>query len=98
MTNQELEYRALKILEQQPDLTQRQLSEALGVGLGFSGSVCHVPGNLCCHGTESAVKSVRHESVISPNSVNDRGCKGVMSVLNRCAFQIVTSERNFSFL
>ena len=34
MTNQELEYLALKILEQQPDLTQRQLSEALGVSLG----------------------------------------------------------------
>ena len=34
MTNQELEYRALKILEQQPDLTQRQLAEALGVSLG----------------------------------------------------------------
>ena len=34
MTNQELEYRALKILEQQPDLTQRQLSEQLGVSLG----------------------------------------------------------------
>ena len=34
MTNQELEYRALKILEQQPELTQRQLSEALGVSLG----------------------------------------------------------------
>ena len=34
MTNQELEYRALKLLEQQPNLTQRQLSEALGVSLG----------------------------------------------------------------
>jgi EPS-associated MarR family transcriptional regulator len=34
MTNQELEYRALKILEQQPDLTQRQLAEELGVSLG----------------------------------------------------------------
>ena len=34
MINQELKYRALKILEQQPDLTQRQLSEALGVSLG----------------------------------------------------------------
>ena len=34
MINQELEYRALKILEQQPELTQRQLSEALGVSLG----------------------------------------------------------------
>ena len=34
MTNQELEYRALKILELQPNLTQRQLSEALGVSLG----------------------------------------------------------------
>ena len=34
MINQELEYRALKILEQQPDLTQRQLSEVLGVSLG----------------------------------------------------------------
>ena len=34
MTNQELEYRALKILEQQPDLTRRQLAEALGVSLG----------------------------------------------------------------
>ena len=34
MTNQELEYSALKILEQQPDLTQRQLAEKLGVCLG----------------------------------------------------------------
>jgi|GEM_PF-475954 len=34
MTKQELEYRALKLLEQQPDLTQRQLAEALGVSLG----------------------------------------------------------------
>ena len=34
MVIQDLEYRALKILEQQPDLTQRQLSEALGVSLG----------------------------------------------------------------
>ena len=34
MTKQELEFRALKILEQQPELTQRQLSEALGVSLG----------------------------------------------------------------
>ena len=34
MTNQELEYRALKILEQHPELTQRQLSEELGVSLG----------------------------------------------------------------
>ena len=34
MVDQELEYRALKILEQQPDLTQRQLAEALGVSLG----------------------------------------------------------------
>jgi EPS-associated MarR family transcriptional regulator len=34
MTNQELEYRALKILEQQPNLTQRQLAKELGVSLG----------------------------------------------------------------
>ncbi len=34
MTKQELEYRALKILEQQPDLTQRQLAKELGVSLG----------------------------------------------------------------
>ena len=34
MTKQELEYQMLKILEQQPELTQRQLSEALGVSLG----------------------------------------------------------------
>lgn len=34
MINQELEYRALKILEERPDLTQRQLSQALGVSLG----------------------------------------------------------------
>ena len=34
MTNQDLELRALKILEQQPNLTQRELSEALGVSLG----------------------------------------------------------------
>ena len=34
MINQELEYRALKLLEQHPYLTQRQLSKALGVSLG----------------------------------------------------------------
>ena len=34
MKNQELEYRVLKIFEKQPDLTQRQLAEALGVSLG----------------------------------------------------------------
>ncbi len=34
MIDQELEYRALKLLEQKPHLTQRQLSEALGVSLG----------------------------------------------------------------
>jgi len=34
MIDQELEYQALKILEQQPEMTQRQLSEALGVSLG----------------------------------------------------------------
>tara|TARA_Y100000766_G_scaffold185093_1_gene158962 strand:- start:684 stop:1043 length:360 start_codon:yes stop_codon:yes gene_type:complete len=34
MMNQELEYRVLKILEQQPDLTQRQVAKELGVSLG----------------------------------------------------------------
>jgi EPS-associated MarR family transcriptional regulator len=34
MNNQELELRALKILEQQPDLTQRQLAKKLGISLG----------------------------------------------------------------
>lgn len=34
MADQELEYRVLKILEQQPNLTQRQLAEELGVSLG----------------------------------------------------------------
>ena len=34
MTNQELEYRVLKILERQPDLTQRQLAAELGASLG----------------------------------------------------------------
>jgi MarR family transcriptional regulator, temperature-dependent positive regulator of motility len=34
MTNQELEYRALKTLEAKPELTQRQLAEALGISLG----------------------------------------------------------------
>lgn len=34
MNNQELEYRVLKILDQQPDLTQRQLAKELGVSLG----------------------------------------------------------------
>lgn len=32
--NHELEYRMLKLLEQTPDLTQRQLSKELGVSLG----------------------------------------------------------------
>ena len=31
---QELEYRALKLLEQQPDMTQRQIAEELNVSLG----------------------------------------------------------------
>ncbi len=34
MIDQELKYHALKILEQHPDLTQRQLSEELGISLG----------------------------------------------------------------
>ena len=34
MVNQELEYRALKLLELHPDLTQRQLADELGVSLG----------------------------------------------------------------
>jgi len=34
MPNQELEYRALKLLEQHPDMTQRELSKELGVSLG----------------------------------------------------------------
>ena len=34
MNNQELEYRVLKILDKQPDLTQRQLAKELGVSLG----------------------------------------------------------------
>ena len=34
MKNLELEYRALKILEQQPNLTQRQLAKELDISLG----------------------------------------------------------------
>ncbi len=34
MSNQELQYKVLKILERQPDLTQRQLAEELGLSLG----------------------------------------------------------------
>ena len=34
MANQELKYRALKILEAHPNCTQRQLSRELGVSLG----------------------------------------------------------------
>ena len=34
MTNQELEYSALKMLEQQPYLTQHQMAKKLGVSLG----------------------------------------------------------------
>lgn len=34
MMSQELEYRALKLLQQQPEVTQRQLAEQLGVSLG----------------------------------------------------------------
>jgi EPS-associated MarR family transcriptional regulator len=33
-TNQDLEYLMLKLLEQQPNLTQRELAEELGVSLG----------------------------------------------------------------
>jgi len=34
MNKQELEYRALKLLEQQPDMNQRQLAKELNVSLG----------------------------------------------------------------
>ena len=34
MSKQELQYRALKIVEQYPQITQRQLSKELGVSLG----------------------------------------------------------------
>jgi len=34
MINQELEYRLLKILEKQPDLSQRELADKLGISLG----------------------------------------------------------------
>ena len=34
MIDQELEYRLLKILEQQPDLSQRELADKLGISLG----------------------------------------------------------------
>ena len=34
MVDEELEYRALKLLEQHPDLTQRQIAGELGVSLG----------------------------------------------------------------
>ncbi|MGB1158155.1 MAG: MarR family EPS-associated transcriptional regulator [Porticoccaceae bacterium] len=34
MSNQELEYKTLKVLERHPQMTQRQLSKELGVSLG----------------------------------------------------------------
>jgi EPS-associated MarR family transcriptional regulator len=34
MSDQELEYKVLKILEKKPDLTQRQLAKELGISLG----------------------------------------------------------------
>ena len=34
MTNEEIKYKALKLLEATPELSQRQLSAALGVSLG----------------------------------------------------------------
>jgi len=34
MNKQELEYRVLKLLEQQPDMTQRQIAKELNVSLG----------------------------------------------------------------
>mgnify|MGYP001169188152 FL=1 len=34
MIKQELEYKVLRLLERQPDLTQRQLSQKLGISLG----------------------------------------------------------------
>ena len=34
MNKLELEYRALKLIEQQPDMTQRQIAEELNVSLG----------------------------------------------------------------
>ena len=34
MNKHELEYKTLKLLEKEPDMTQRQMAEALGVSLG----------------------------------------------------------------
>lgn len=34
MSDQELQYKALKLLEDNPDLTQRQIAEKLGISLG----------------------------------------------------------------
>ena len=34
MTKQELQYRVLKLLEQRPDMTQREIAEKLNVSLG----------------------------------------------------------------
>ena len=34
MIKQELEYKVLRLIERQPDLTQRQLSQKLGISLG----------------------------------------------------------------
>jgi EPS-associated MarR family transcriptional regulator len=34
LSDQELEYKVLKILEKKPDLTQRQLAKELGISLG----------------------------------------------------------------
>ena len=36
MNKLELEYGALKLLEQQPDMTQRQIAEELNVSLGLA--------------------------------------------------------------
>jgi hypothetical protein len=49
MNKLELEYRALKLLEQQPDMTQRQIAEELNVSLVISG---------CCSRSLSAPKTV----------------------------------------
>ena len=58
MTNQELEYSALKILEQQPDLTQRQLAEKLGVSLGKTHTIWLSP-LLMWVGSNSVISSAQ---------------------------------------
>ena len=75
MTNQELEYRALKILEQQPDLSQRELADKLGISLGKTNYLIKAllnKGLLMINNFKTADNKLRYLYILTPKGLEVR--------------------------